>query len=137
MPKVDICLIGNFPRLHKNVSPRQKVFYGVAFVGQVGRNGVTFSSQKSVESPWMASNKWGESELDMQFVYVSQHCRCIHYVLNLLVRMWILETDRNLFLKKYSAEYLTEYSAETEYVVTSLHYWVGTIRYSAILLFAE
>ena len=25
-----------------------------------------------------------------------------------------LETDRNLFLPKYSAEYLTEYSAETE-----------------------
>ena len=34
-----------------------------------------------------------------------------------LLPTWYLahvETDRNLFLPKYSAEYLTEYSAETE-----------------------
>ena len=52
-----------------------------------------------------------EDSIQISNQSVSVDCR------ELLTRRWsciILESDRNLFQTKYSAEYLTEYSAETE-----------------------
>ena len=39
--------------------------------------------------------------------------------------------------KPTSAEYLTEYSAKTEYIVANWHYWIGIILQPIILQFAE